>query len=456
MSNSFWNEYRNKLVGADEAVKIVKSGDYISFGQIVTPTLEADKALAKRRDELKEVYIRSSSMSNYSEAVKSDPSKDHFIMNDISFSVIERKMQADQLVYHIPSLLHEVPEFYRRKPSDVVFLAAAPMDDRGFLNLSVTGLSLAAQLETAKHVVVEVHDTLPVVYGPDQWLHISQVDYVIEVEDSKLPLCLPHIEATEIEKRIAEYIVEEIEDGACLQLGVGGTPNDVGKIIADSDLKDLGVHTELLADAYVDMYEAGKITGRRKSIDKGTMVCNFAMGTGKLYEFINKNPLVSIASSDYTNNPYVIMQNDKVISICACINIDILGQVSSESVGRKQVSGTGGQFDYHYAAYHSKGGKGIICLQSARKDNETGKYISNIVPAFIPGTVVSMPSAVTSYVVTEYGIVNLKGKSTWERAEALVSIAHPECREKLIEECAKANIWRRTNKISRGLISANI
>lgn len=448
MNNNYWNEYKSKLVTADKAVRVVKSGDRVSFGQIVTPTLELDKALAKRRDELKDVYIMSSSMNHYAETIKCDPSQEHFIMNDFSFSVIERKMQADGMVYHIPEVLHEIPEFYRRKPADVVFCCATPMDDRGYFNLSVTGLSLGAQVETAKHIVVEVHNTLPYVYGPNtQFLHVSKVDYIVEVENSQLPLHLPVIEATDIDKKVAEYIVEEIEDGACLQLGVGGTPNHVGKIIADSDIKDLGVHTELLADAYVEMYEAGRITNMKKTLNRGIFVANFAMGTQKLYDFVNHNPLVHVYNTDYTNDPKIVMQNDKVMSICSCLNIDILGQVSSESVGRKQVSGTGGQMDFHYAAFHSRGGKGIICLPSARLDKNTGKYISNIVPTLMPGTVVSLPSSLTSYVVTEYGMVNLKAKSTWERAEALVSIAHPECRDELINACKEANIWRRSSKI---------
>ncbi|MDD3363535.1 MAG: acetyl-CoA hydrolase/transferase C-terminal domain-containing protein, partial [Syntrophomonas sp.] len=404
------------------------------------------KALAKRKDELRDVYIISSSMMHYCECAKCDPSQEHFIMNDVSFSVAERKMQADGMVYHIPSVLHEIPEFYQRRPSDVVFVTATPMDDKGYFNLSVTGLSTASQLRTAKHIVVEVHDKLPLVFGNEQWLHISQVDHVVEVDDSKLPLCLPNIEVTDIDIMIAEHIVKVIEDGACLQLGVGGTPNHVGKIIASSDLKDLGVHTELFADAYVEMFEGGQITNNKKSIDKGISVCNFAFGSQKLYEFVDRNPLINIAGTDYTNDPFIIMKNDKVISICSCLNVDILGQVSSESVGRKQVSGTGGQMDFHYAAFHSQGGKGIVCLPSARLNKKTGKYQSNIVPSFIPGTVVSLPSALTGYVVTEYGMVNLKGKSTWERAEDLVSIAHPECQDELIQACQEANIWRKRNK----------
>lgn len=447
MSNQFTNEYNRKKVSADQAVKIVKSGNRVAGGGLVAmPTIELDKALAKRRDELKDVYLISTSMMHYSEAAKCDPSQEHFIMSDLSFSAAQRQMQTDGVLYFIPEVLHEIPDILRKRPVDVAFVAATPMDEKGYFNLSIQGVGVSALLETAKHIVLEIHDTLPYVYGRGQWVHISDVDYVVEVQDSKLPICLPVIEPNEIDKKIGEHIMPLIEDGACLQLGVGGTPNYVGKMIAQSDLKDIGVHTELLCDAYVDMFEAGKITNKRKTIDKGITMCTFVLGTRKLYDFVDHNPLVNIYPSDYTNNPFNIMQNDKVISICSCIHIDILGQVSAESVGRKQVSGTGGQVDFHYSSFHSKGGKGIICVQSARLDKKTGKYQSNILPALIPGTVVTTPSSLISHVATEYGLVDLKGKSTWERAEALISIAHPECQDELIAECKKANIWRRSNK----------
>jgi len=446
MSNNYGAEYNSKLVSADQAVKIVKSGDRVIMGEVALPTYELDKALAKRRDELSNVYLCGTSVMHYAETPKSDPSQEHFIMNDLSFSVSERKMQADGLVYHIPSLLHEIPEFFRRKPADVLFAAVTPMDEKGFFNLSIQGVGIAAQVETSKHIVVEVHDTIPHVYGPGQYVHISDVDYVVEVAESQLPIFLPNIEATEIDKKIAMNIMPLITDGACLQLGVGGTPNYVGQMIAESDLKDFGIHTELLATAYVDMFKSGKITNMKKKLDRGISICTFALGSQELYDFMDHNPLIQLHPADYTNNPFNIMQNDKVISICGCLHIDILGQVSSESIGRKQVSGTGGQVDYHYSAFHSKGGKGILCLPSARLDKKTGKYISNIVPAFVPGTVVTTPSSLTSYVATEYGMVDLKGKASWERAEALVSIAHPACQDELIAECEKANIWRRSNK----------
>ncbi len=446
MNTNVWNEYKKKTVSADEAVKIVKSGDEVIMGSVDLPTIELDKALAKRRDELHNVYLRGTSIMHYSEAPKSDPTHEHFILNDLSFSVDERKMQADGLAFFMPCMLSEIPEIIRRRPADVLFVAATPMDDKGFFNLSIPGVGTAAAIQTSKRIVLEIHKTIPHVYGPEQYVHISDVDYVVEVAESKLPIYLPNIEPSEIDKKIAMNIMPLITDGSCLQLGVGGTPNYVGKMIAESDLKDFGIHTELLASAYFDMFKAGKITNAKKTLNKGISICTFVLGSKELYEFIDHNPLIQLYPSDYTNNHHNIMQNDNVISICGCIHIDILGQVSAESVGRKQVSGTGGQVDFHYSAYHSKGGKGIVCVPSARFDNKTNKYISNILPALVPGTLVTTPASLISYVATENGLVDLKGKSTWERAEALISIAHPECQDQLVEECKKANIWRRSNK----------
>jgi len=446
MSNIFWDEYKSKLVSADEAAKIIKSGDRVGYGECAYPTLEMDKALAKRKDELLGIQLMAGNVFHYLETVKADPTQEHFILNNLSFSPWDRRMQEDGLDYVIPSTLHEYPDIYRDRPVDVVFVAVTPMNDKGYFNLSTQGVKIVGELATAKHIIVEIHDKLPIAYGNDNWLHISRVDCIVEVPDSKLPICLPESIASEIEIKIANIIVDVIEDGACLQLGVGGMPNQIGKIIAKSDVKDLGVHTELINNAYVDLFASGKITNQRKNIDKGMTLASFALGSQALYDYIDNNPSVNIACPSYTNNPWVIKQNDKVMSICNCLSVDILGQVSAESVGRKQVSGTGGLMDFHYAAYHSKGGKAILGLASSRKNKATGKIESNIVPAFVPGTLVTMPASLTSYVTTEYGMVNLKGRSTWERAEALVSIAHPECQDELIQVCKEANIWRKTNK----------
>jgi len=264
--------------------------------------------------------------------------------------------------------------------------------------------------------------------------------------DNKPMIQLPELPISDIDKKIAGIVLGEIEDGACLQLGIGAMPNAVGAMIAQSDLKDLGVHTEMLVDSFVDMYEAGRITGRRKQIDKCKMVYTFAMGTNKLYEFLDMNPVCAISPVSYTNDPFIIGQNDKVMAINNAIEVDLYGQVASESSGIRHISGTGGQFDFIFGSYYSREGKGLICLTSTFKDKE-GQLQSRIKPILTPGAVVTVPRSVNFYVVTEYGIAMLKAKSTWQRAEALINIAHPDLRDELIKEAERMNIWVRSNKI---------
>lgn len=447
MGKTFLEEYQRKLVKADEAVKLIKSGDYVDYGHFAAMTLDLDAALAKRKDELKDIKVRGCTSMHYPEVIKADPEQEHFYFSDYSLSAISRKMADNNLAFFHPEAYHEIPNHYRKNmPTNVVFVAATPMDDFGYFNLSTSCSSIMASLEMAEHIIVEVNTSLPYTHGPNNTIHVSEVDYVVESQNNPSLPELPEIPVTDVDKQIAALIMEELEDGTCLQLGIGGMPNTVGKMIADSDLKDLGVHTEMLVDSYVDMYEAGRITNKAKQIDKGKMVYTFAMGTRKLYDFLDHNPSCAIYPVDYTNDPFIIAQNDKVVSLCSCLNVDILGQVSSESIGFRHISGTGGQLDFHFASYRSKGGKGFLCMPSAAVDKKTGQLVSKVVPSFIPGTVVSVPSSMTNYVVTEYGIVDLKGKSTWQRAEAIISIAHPNFREALIKECQAARIWRKSNK----------
>jgi acyl-CoA hydrolase len=295
-------------------------------------------------------------------------------------------------------------------------------------------------IENADIVIVEVNENIPVCLGgASEFINISEVDYVVESENARL-LTLPEPNITEIDKKIAKIIVEQIQNGSCIQLGIGGMPNAVGKLIAQSDLKDLGAHTEMFADAYLDMYKAGKLTNINKAKDKGKSVYTFALGSQELYDFLHLNPECASYAVDYTNNLAAISANEKMISINNAIEVDLYGQVSSESSGFRHITGTGGQFDFHYGAYHSKGGKAFICLTSTVTD-KNGNVKSRINPIFSPGTITTLPRTITHYIVTEYGMVNLKGKSTWERAEALISIAHPDFREELIKEAEKMKIW---------------
>lgn len=446
MANNYGEEYNSKLVSADEAVRVVKSGDWIDFGDFVASSIECDKALAKRKDELKAVKIRATTSTFVPETIKCDPEGEHFYFHDWSFGAITRKLADAGRAFFLPESYHEIPRMYReRLRTDVAFITVTPMNEQGYFNLGTSCSKLLAELEAASKIVVEVNTAMPYCHSAaNNNVHISQVDFVVEgnntplMETKKPPV-------TDVDRKIAALIMEQMEDGACLQLGIGGMPNTVGEMIAQSDLKDLGVHTEMLVDSYVDMYEAGRITNRCKNVLKDKFVYTFAMGTKKLYDFIDNNTMCAAMPVDFTNDPFIIAQNDKVVSLCSCLSVDILGQVSSESIGFRQISGTGGQLEFHFASFRSKGGKGFLCMPSTstRKD---GTVESKIVPSFIPGTIVSVPSSLTNYVVTEYGMVNLKGLSTWERAEALISIAHPDFRDDLVNVAQENRIWLPTNK----------
>lgn len=281
-------------------------------------------------------------------------------------------------------------------------------------------------------------------HGIDNYINISQVDYIVEGSNTPLPTIKPK-EANDVDKKMAEHVVNLIESGSTLQLGTGGFPNYVGKLIVESDIDDLSVHTEMFVDAYLQLYKAGKLTGN-KNINKGKMTYTFAMGSQELYDWINDNQMMQVGPVDYVNDIDVISQNDKMISVNSCLQVDLFGQVNSESSGLQHIGGTGGQLDYVMGAFKSKGGKSFLCLPSTRT-LKNGEKESLIRPTLPEGSIVSTPRSGVHYIVTEYGAVNLKGKNTWERAELLVSIAHPDFREELIEAAKKMGIWRETSAI---------
>lgn len=445
---NYSEEYRRKLVPVDEALKVVKSGDLVHYGEFVMNSRYLDEALARRVDELENVKIRTVTCPFPPQTVLADPERKHFIFNDWHFSGASRKLHDKNLCNYIPLTYHEGPTFYERGyiPVDVSLIMVTPMDEHGFFNLGTSNSITPAVTDAAKVVIAEVNTSVPrCLGGCRESIHISKIDYIVE-GDNKPMIEVPPAPVSEVDKKVAALIMEEIQDGACLQLGIGGMPNAIGAMIAQSDLKDLGVHTEMLVDSFVDMYEAGRITGQRKQLDRGKMVYTFAMGTNKLYEFMNNNPVCASYPVDYTNNPFVIGQNDNMMCINNAVQVDIYGQVASESSGPRHISGTGGQLDFIFGSYKSKGGKGFICLSSTYKD-EDGTIKSRIVPTLEPGTIVTVPRTLNYYVVTEYGKAMLKGKSTWERAEALIDIAHPDFRDELIREADRLKVWVRSNKI---------
>ena len=324
-------------------------------------------------------------------------------------------------------------------------IQVAPMDKHGFFNFGPNASHLAAVCERARTIIVEVNENMPRCLGGfENGIHISKVDHIVQGENPSIAE-LGAGAPSDIDKAVAKLIVEQIPNGACLQLGIGGMPNAVGSMIAESDLKDLGVHTEMYVDAFVDIAKVGKITGAKKNIDRFRQAYAFAAGTKKLYDYIDDNPELLSAPVDYTNDIRSISALDNFISINNAVDIDLFGQVGAESSGIKHISGAGGQLDFVLGAYLSKGGKSFICLSSTFKDKE-GNLKSRIMPTLNTGSVVTDTRTNVHYVVTEHGMVNLKGLSTWQRAEALISIAHPDFRDQLIKDAEKMNIWRRTNK----------
>jgi len=257
---------------------------------------------------------------------------------------------------------------------------------------------------------------------------------------------LPRLTPSDVDRTIAGLIVEQMRDGSTLQFGIGGMPDTIGRMICESDLKDLGMHTEMQVDAYLDLYESGKLTNRCKTIDRGKGAFAFAIGGKRLYEWTDRNPGLASYPVDYTNDPSVIAANDNVVAINNCVKVDLFGQINSESSGLRQLSGTGGQLDFTTGAYMSRGGKAFVCMSSTYTDKKTGEMRSRVVPTLDVGSIVTGPRSQSPYIVTEYGIANLHGRSTWERAERVIEIAHPQFRDELIAEAQRMGIWRRSNK----------
>jgi len=446
MFMNFQDEYKRKLVTSDEAAKLVKSGDWVEYAATINCAHDFDEALSKRKDKLKDVKIRCDIGAYPHYTAEADPSGEHFVWSAWHTAAHDKKYIHKNL-YHCPQKLHENPKMTRENcdPTNVAVIMVTPMDRHGYFNFGSSAVSCWAAMETAQTVILEVNRNLPRCLGGFQEnVHISQVNFVIESQNRPI-LTLPATEPSEIEKQIAAHILGRMYDGNCIQLGIGGIPNAVGKMVAKSDLKDLGVHSEMYADAYLEMYKAGKITGARKNIDKYKQVYSFAMGTQEMYDFIDDNPGLAACPIDYTNAPWIICQIDNFVSINAALELDLFGQICSESIGTKHVSGTGGQLDFVEGAYKSKGGQSFVCLPSTVEIK--GEVISKIKPVLTPGAIVTVPRSATHMVVTEYGIANMKGKNTWQRAEALINIAHPDFRDELIKEAETMKIWRKSNKI---------
>ncbi|MDR3528094.1 MAG: acetyl-CoA hydrolase/transferase C-terminal domain-containing protein [Rhizomicrobium sp.] len=437
-----------KKISAAQAASLVNSGFWIDYGGTLSQPDVFDRALAARVNELSNVSFRSSLAAKPRAVLEADPEGQHFHWFAWHFSAYERKKADAGICYHLPPNLGEINDYYRRyfDPIDVVVLKVRPADASGFFNFGPTNGWLRTLVERARIMIVETSTAVPYVHGRENGVHISEVDYIIEGDNEPLPeLKSPPI--SDVDRAIAGLIAGEVEDGACLQIGIGGMPNAVCSLLRDSGAKDLGVHTEMLTDGLIELYRAGVVTGARKQLDPGKVVFTFAWGTQPLYDTLDGNPDMLCCGTEYTNLPHFIMQNDKVFSINNTTQIDLQGQAASESDGHRQISGTGGQLQYARGAYASKGGKSFMCLSSLFQKN--GVRRSRIVLNLTPGNIVTTPRTDIMYVATEYGVVNLKGKSIPERARAMIALAHPDFREALERDAFENRLIPRNHYLAR-------
>ena len=439
--------YQKKLTTAAEAVKAVKSGDWVDYGWCTNHPYTLDKALAARQSELRDVKVRGGVTMWMPEICKAEDAGEHFTWHSWHCSGIDRKIIAKGMGYFSPMRYSELPRFYRdgNAKVDVAMIQVTPMDKHGNFSYALACSHLADMLDNAKTVIVEVNENLPWVYGLNGCeINIADVDMVVEGENPPVAQLGAGGAPTEVDTAVANLVVPQIPNGACLQLGIGGMPNALGRLIAESDLRDLGMHTELCSDGYLAMFRAGKLTNRRKPLHTGKGVYGLAVGSEELYDWLNDNPGLMAMPLSYVNDPYVIAQNDGMISINGCLNADLYGQVASESAGTRQISGTGGQLDFVTGATLSRGGKAFLCMSSTFRD-KAGILHSRVLPHF-GGDIITTPRSQAYYVVTEYGAANLAGRSTWERADAMISIAHPDFRDELIRAAEQQKIWLPSNK----------
>ena len=444
-------EYKRKLKTADEAVKIVKSGDRVHYGLFNGLVVDLDKALAKRTEELHDVIVMTTIWAYpFPPAIlEADPKAEHFKYLSTQFSALDRKMNKQGCCWYVPVQFRENPKYWAEsiEACDVAMLQVGPMDKWGNFNIGPQVAEYWGIIPRAKHVIVEVNPKQPKAHGVGVSLNISEVDTVIEQVE---PVNMPEIKAKDagdIEKKIARHVIERVRDGSTMQLGVGGLPNYIGTELAKAGVQDLGVHSEMFVDAYLKMYELGCVTGKKKRLNQGLMVHTFCQGSQELYDFLDDNPIVHDMPVDYVNDIGVIGSQDNFVSVNSILQVDIQGQVNSESAKWQHIGGNGGQVDFVLGAYKSNGGQSFLCTPSTLTKKDGSKE-SLIVPRLMEGAVCTVPRTGPHWIVTENGAVCLKGRSMWERAELLISIADPEFQDDLVREAERMGLWKTSSKVT--------
>lgn len=418
--------YKHKCITADEAAKLIASNTRVVLGHAAATPIDVVDQMVKNKERYNNVEIVHM-LSLGSGKYMDEDMEGHFVHNALFVGSNSRKALERGQGDYTPCFFNEVPSLFKDGilPVDTAIIQLSPPDENGLMSYGVSNDYTKCAAEVAKTVIAEVNPNMPRVMG-DNFIHIDQVDYIVETNNPIFELPQPVV--GDIERAIGENCAALIEDGATLQLGIGAIPDAV--LLFLNDKKDLGIHTEMFSDGVLQLVKSGVINNSRKTLHPGKMISTFLMGSKELYEFVDNNPTVELHPVDYVNHPAIIMQNENIISINSCLQVDLMGQVSSESIGLKQFSGVGGQVDYVRGASMAKGGKSIIAIPSTASKGK----LSRIVPFIDHGSAITTSRNDVHYVVTEYGVANLKGKTLRQRALALIDIAHPDFKEELMNE----------------------
>jgi acyl-CoA hydrolase len=420
---NWFSQFKEKLTTAEEAVSVIKSGQRIFIsGNAATP-FTLTHALAARKDELDDVAV------NHVLLIGDDPfskpgMEEHFRHNSLFVGPADRDAVNEGRSDYVPTFLFEIPALFTQGfiPLDAALVHLSPPDEHGFMSFGVECLASKAAAESAKIVIAQVNDKMPRTLG-DSFIHVSRVHHIVE-SSTELPE-LDRKPPSDVEQQIGKHIAGLVEDGSTLQLGIGGIPDAVLQSLGDK--RDLGIHTEMISDGAIKLIDAGIITNAKKTLHPGKAIATFVFGSRQLYAYVDNNPYFELHPCDYTNDPFIVAQNEKMVAINSAIEVDLTGQVCSDSIGTRIYSGFGGQLDFIRGASYSKGGKPIIALSSTAKQDT----VSRIVPMLKPGAGVVTTRGDVHYIVTEYGAADLHGKNLRERVHALIAIAHPKFREEL-------------------------
>ncbi|MDO5785205.1 MAG: acetyl-CoA hydrolase/transferase C-terminal domain-containing protein [Eubacteriales bacterium] len=421
--------YTSHTMTPEQAVTLIQDGDRVVFGHAVGEPIIFQRTMARMAEKFHGVEVAHMVYLGSGEYLKPGM-EEHFRHNALFVGGPARKAIAEHRADYTPAFFSDVPHMFRNGelPVDVFAFTCSTPDERGYVSIGLSCDYTWEGVKSAKTVIAEVNPNMPRTFG-ESFVHVSEIDAFIQSWEPLPESAPPNI--TEEDEKIGRYIADLVRDGDCLQLGIGAVPDAVLSFLGDK--KNLGIHSEMISDGVLPLLERGIINGKCKQRDIGKVSVTFLMGTRKLYEYVDGNPMINMLPVDVCNNPAVICQNDNVVSINSCVEVDLQGQVCAEAIGLKQISGIGGQMDFVRGANLSKGGRSIIALHSTTRDGKTSK----IVPILTTGAPVTTGRCDVNYIVTEFGVAQLRGQTLKERAKRLIAIAHPDFRPELAEEYAK-------------------